>query len=172
MGIATALARRRRIVLVDTDVQQSAAAWLDGTDALEVVPHHQAPGLGVFLEQQAARPDVDLVICDTPPGLPAQLREAVKVADVILIPVRPSGPDFSALRSTLELVKILGRPTVEVRIVISQAMPGTVMARDAAAQYGAECAAPSSTTGSPTRRPRRPGGRSFSTHRSRWPPWR
>ena len=141
VGIATALARRRRIVLVDTDAQQSAAAWLDGTENVEVVPHQQAPGLGAFLEQQAARPDVDLVICDTPPGLPAQLREAVKVADVILIPVRPSGPDFAALRSTLELVKILARQTVEVRIIISQAMPGTVMAkgaREAAAQYGAE----------------------------------
>ena len=55
--------------------------------------------------------------------------------------MRPSGPDFAALRSTLELVKILARSTVEVRIIISQAMPGTVMAkgaREAAAQYGAE----------------------------------
>ena len=60
---------------------------------------------------------------------------------MILVPVRPSGPDFAALRSTLELVKILARQTVEVRIIISQAMPGTVMAkgaREAAAQYGAE----------------------------------
>jgi len=99
------------------------------------------PGLGAFLEGQAAPPDVDLVICDTRPGLPAQLREAVKVADVILIPVRPSGPDFSALRSTLELIKILARVAVAVRIIISQAMPVTILARDArdaAAQFGAE----------------------------------
>lgn len=96
---------------------------------------------GVGIAAALARPDVDLVICDTPPGLPAQLREAMKVADVILIPVRPSGPDFSALRSTLELIKILARAAVEVRIIVSQAMPGTVLARDArdaAAQYGAE----------------------------------
>lgn len=105
----------------------------------EVLSHPQAPRLGASLEQQAGRADVDVVICDTPSGLPPQLREAVRVAD--LIPVRLTGPDFSALRNTVELVKILGRKTVEVRIVISQAMPGTVMARDArdaAAQYGAE----------------------------------
>jgi chromosome partitioning protein len=136
VGLAAFWARRRRVVLVDADPQGSARAWLDGTQELEVLTHPQRMGLGAFLEQQAARPDVDLVLVDTPPTLGGALREAVRVADVVLVPVRPSAVDLGPFSATVSLVQILGRPATAVHVIITQAVVGTLLARDAREVFG------------------------------------
>jgi chromosome partitioning protein len=134
VGLGTLWARRRRVVLVDADPQASARAWLDGTQELEVVAYPRRGGLETFLEQQSARPDVDLVLVDTPPGL--ALRDAVRVADVVLIPVRPSAVDLGPFSATVGLVRVLGRPQASCYVVITQAIMGTLLARDAREVFG------------------------------------
>jgi chromosome partitioning protein len=140
VGLACAWSRRHRVLLVDTDPQASAAAWLDGVTGPEVIVQPRASGLGGFLEQQAARPDVEIVVVDTPPGLPPALREAVRVADHIVVPVRPSAVDLRALNATLDLIRLLAPETARVQVVITQAIVGTVLAHEAqqaAREYGA-----------------------------------
>jgi chromosome partitioning protein len=141
VGIASAFARKHRVVLVDADPQGSAAAWLGNgaTPALEVRRSARASELSEILEQQTARPDVDVVICDTPPGLLPALRVAIQLADHVLIPVRPSVVDLRALGATLDLVQLLA-PKASKQVVVTQAIVGTVLAQDAreaAATYGA-----------------------------------
>jgi chromosome partitioning protein len=140
VGLACAWARRHRVVLVDADPQASAASWLDGLSGPEVIAQPRSSGLGAVLQQQAARPDVDVVVVDTPPGLPPALREAVRVADHVVVPVRPSAVDLRALNATLDLVRLLAPETARVQVVITQAIVGTVLAHEAqkaAREYGA-----------------------------------
>ena len=51
---------------------------------------------------------------DTPPALTEQNRKILKLADLVLIPVRPSPNDLWSLGATLDLVKQAGIPFVFV----------------------------------------------------------
>jgi chromosome partitioning protein len=136
--LAAAWARRHRVLLVDADPQASALAWLSDPAAvgLEVV-QPRTTGLSAFLEAQAAQYDV--VVTDTPPGLGNVLREVVRAADLLVVPLHPTPVDIKAVRGTLELVQILRGRDVDVRLVLSRGQPQTVLdetARAALAPYG------------------------------------
>jgi chromosome partitioning protein len=136
--LAAAWAKRYRVLLVDADPQASALAWLSDPAAvgLEVV-QPRTGGLSAFLEAQAAHYDV--IVTDTPPGLGNILREVVRAADLLVIPLHPTPVDIKAVRGTLELVQILRGRDVDVRLVLSRGQPQTVLdetARAALAPYG------------------------------------
>jgi len=57
---------------------------------------------------------VDLCIIDTPPSIHAFLGTVMKLADLILLPTRPTTDDLDALAPLLELVEDSGRPYVFV----------------------------------------------------------
>jgi chromosome partitioning protein len=139
--LAAAWARaHRRVVLVDTDRQESATAWLADQTAVEVVAASTA-GLGARLQAMAQQ--YQAVIVDTPPGLDRPLREAIRVADLLLVPLAPSPVDVRAVRSVLELVQILRGTSLDVRLVLSRVIAGTVLgktAREALEPYGARIA--------------------------------
>lgn len=120
--------RRRRIVLVDSDPQASAAAWLTDEPDLEVI-RHPGPGLPALLESLAPRHDA--VVVDTAPGLTRSLREAILAADLLLIPLPPSPYDVRAVRATLELAAVLRGPGLRVRLILNRLRAGTVLAQTA-----------------------------------------
>jgi chromosome partitioning protein len=57
---------------------------------------------------------------DTPPTVTAQTKDLINLADLILIPVRPSPSDLWAVTETLELAKAADKPFL---FVITQAKP-------------------------------------------------
>ena len=63
---------------------------------------------------------MDFTYCfiDTPPALTEQNRQVLRLADLVLIPTRPSPNDLWSLGATLDLVKQAGTPFV---FVLSQA---------------------------------------------------
>lgn len=93
-----------RTVLVDLDPQRSAAGWWDTRAAqtpelVETTPD----GLRAVLE--AARADgVDLCVVDTRPSAGADTAAAAALADLVLIPTRPSIFDLRAIGATVEIV--------------------------------------------------------------------
>jgi chromosome partitioning protein len=128
--------RHRRVVLVDADPQGSAAAWLQDDRTVEVVRHARG-GLDTLLETLAGQ--YDAVVVDTPPGLDRPLREAIRVADLLLIPLAPSPVDVRAVRGTLELAQVLRGRALDVRLILSRVLAGTVLgrtARDGLEPYG------------------------------------
>jgi chromosome partitioning protein len=137
VSLAAAWARRgRRIMLVDTDRQQAAAAWLEAQEAVQVTTHAGA-GLETLLPQVARQ--FDAVLVDCPPGLAEALRSAIRVADLLIIPVSPSPADIRSVRPTLELAHELRGNALRVRFVLNRVLGGTVLgrtARDALRQYG------------------------------------
>lgn len=57
---------------------------------------------------------VALVVIDTPPAITDNIRAAVEVATLVLVPTRPSPHDLAAVGSTVDLVEAVGRPLVFV----------------------------------------------------------
>jgi chromosome partitioning protein len=92
-----------RTVLIDLDPQRSAAGWWDTRAAPTPELVETSPdGLRAVLE--AAQADgVDLRVVDTP-SAGANTAAAAALADLVLIPTRPSIFDLRAIGATVEIV--------------------------------------------------------------------
>jgi chromosome partitioning protein len=100
--------------LVDMDPQASAAAWGDwrGDFQPEVItcPPVRLPRT----IQTATRNGVELVVIDTPPHADAAAREAVRAADLILVPTRPRAFDLQAIEATADIAGYASKPAFVV----------------------------------------------------------
>lgn len=97
-------------VLVDTDPQGSLGAWwrARNDDALAlatVKPDDLATGLAELRRREAA-----VAIIDTPPALTAAIEQVIAIADLVLIPARPSPHDLRAIGATLDMTRGAGKP--------------------------------------------------------------
>lgn len=101
-------------VIIDLDPQGSAATWGDdrGDNAPEVISG-QASRLNVLLES-AQREGFDLVVIDTGPAADSASRRSAELADLVLIPCRPSAFDLKAIRTTIDLVEATRTPAYVV----------------------------------------------------------
>jgi chromosome partitioning protein len=100
--------------VIDTDPQATAAAWGDwrGEFLPEVITSPPAR-LGATI-QKVSRAGVELVVIDTPPHADAAAREAVKAADLVLVPTRARAFDLHSLETTAELVAAARKPVFVV----------------------------------------------------------
>lgn len=113
------------VLLVDADPQGSASAW-----AANAAEEGYAPpttvGLGSDLHRAHQLPHLskayDITLIDCPPRHGEVLRSALRVADLVVIPVRPAGPDMDVLGDTLDFCdrEQRARPALGVAILISQ----------------------------------------------------
>lgn len=95
-----------RVLVVDADPQASAMIWsiARGQGSLPFDVHTSRQHKGRF-RPLADSQDYDLVLIDCPPGVTDEgeggrvARAAVREADAILVPLRPSTLDFSAAAS-------------------------------------------------------------------------
>jgi chromosome partitioning protein len=94
------------VVVLDADPQHSLAAWADQghgmlSHCVEKVKAADAETLRT--RARSAEKDVDLVIIDTPPGMPEITYQAALVADLLLLPCGPSPLDLFSLKEALSL---------------------------------------------------------------------
>lgn len=96
--------------VIDTDPQATAAAWGDwrGDYLPEVITC--PPARLARTIQTAAKAGVEFIVIDTPPHADAAAREAVKAADLVLIPTRLRAFDLHAIEATAELIQYAGKP--------------------------------------------------------------
>lgn len=100
--------------VIDTDPQATAAAWSDWRgDFLPVVVTSPPARLARTIDS-ARKQGVDFVVIDTPPHADAAAREAIKVADIVLIPTRPRAFDLHALEPIADLVAFAKKPAYVV----------------------------------------------------------
>ncbi len=117
------------VALIDADPQGSLSAWWNRREA--PAPLFVAATLARLDRQlaQLSAEGVDLVIIDTPPALGETIAQVARLADLILIPVRPSPHDLHAVGATVDLVEHLNRP---LAFVVSGATVRTRIAAEAA----------------------------------------
>jgi chromosome partitioning protein len=101
-------------VLIDTDPQQTLATWWNVRQA--EAPKLAPVNLRELPQKLAGLAEAGFAHCfiDTPPALTEQNRQVLKLADLVLIPTRPSPNDLWSLGATLDLVKESGTPFVFV----------------------------------------------------------
>jgi chromosome partitioning protein len=127
--------------VIDTDPQATAAAWSDWRgDFLPVVVTSPPARLARTIAS-AHKNGVDFLVIDTPPHADAAAREAIKAADLVLIPTRPRAFDLAALEPVAELISFAQKPAfVVLNAVPSGARVLSEEARAAADALGLEMA--------------------------------
>ena len=100
------LTNRTSVAIVDADGQGSATYWAEeGELPVTVVslPLGNRRGADTWINHVLSLND-DLAIVDCPPQIGAATEAAVGIADLVLVPVTPSGADLAATSAALELV--------------------------------------------------------------------
>ena len=102
------------VALIDTDPQGSLSSWWNERQAeAPLFASVDISNLKSHLNE-LAKAGVKLAIIDTPPAVTDTIRQVMAVADLVLIPTRPSPHDLRAVGSTVELVEQAGKRMVFV----------------------------------------------------------
>lgn len=114
LAVAAEIANDGPAVVIDTDPQQTLATWWKVREADK--PQLAPLSLRELSEKLDALGKAGFAYCfiDTPPALTEQNRQVLKLADLVLIPTRPSPNDLWSLGATLDLVKQSQTPFVFV----------------------------------------------------------
>ncbi len=104
----------RIALIIDTDPQATASQWAAWRqDAPPEVIDSPPPRLAAKVEAAKGQ-GAEMIVIDTPPHADSAARAAVEVADLVLIPCRPSAFDLSAIQTTAKLVQLLRKPAYVV----------------------------------------------------------
>ena len=114
----------QRVLVVDMDPQASALDWAWNADAFDVVD-----GQGIKAKDRSAL--YDLTIIDCPPQYARPSAEAIRIADLVLVPVQPSQLDVWATAAVVDLIKArqqVGKGKPLAAFVMSRVAPRTRLA--------------------------------------------
>ena len=94
----------RSVTVLDADPQHSLVAWAEQGDGMlsRSVEKVTAPGT-LRARARKAEEDTDIVLIDTPPGMPEVAYQAALAADLMLLPCGPSPLDLFALKEALSV---------------------------------------------------------------------
>lgn len=98
----------RTVAVIDVDPQATASKWTDRreTEHPWVVPTHAAR-IGAAIGQAKAQ-GVDFIVIDTPPHSGMDAAEAVRRADLVLVPVEPHLFTLETIPKLSDLLKLAG----------------------------------------------------------------
>lgn len=121
VNVATVLHRAgHKTLVVDLDPQGTAKTWA----AVGAENGYDGPAV-VSLDGRTLRRDLakvasafDVVLIDTPPRAGTEARAAMLVADLVVLPAAPGGPDAWALYATLEVLEEARGMRPELRAVV------------------------------------------------------
>ena len=100
----------QKVVLIDTDPQQSATFWGDSRKAETPIVATATPGQLPEVLAAARAEGVTLVVLDSAPHSSPNASEVARFADFIVIPTRASAFDLAAAESTVKIVKAANKP--------------------------------------------------------------
>jgi chromosome partitioning protein len=102
------------VALIDTDPQGSLSAWWNerkaSTPTFASVTLEELSEYLTVLRSQGTK----LVVIDTPPAVTDTIRRVIAVADLVVIPSRPSPHDLRAVGATIDLVEQAQKPMIFV----------------------------------------------------------
>lgn len=124
------------VALIDTDPQGSLSSWWNERKA--ETPVFASVDIAQLADhlQQLKKAGIKLAIIDTPPAVTETIRQVLAVADLVLIPTRPSPHDLRAVGSTVALVEAVGKRMVFVINGAAQRAKITGEAAIALSQHG------------------------------------
>ena len=124
------------VLLLDMDPQGSAADWRSIDQGLDPAFRVQEIERSDLLRQaRALRQEYDIIIIDCPPQYAQTSSAAIRVADLVLVPVQPSPFDVWSTDAIVQLIKARqeatnGKP--KATYVVSRAISNTALQRSLA----------------------------------------
>lgn len=117
------------VVLIDIDPQGSLAEWWnereDDYPAFAQTTVARLAGDLQTLRQQGFK----LAVIDTPPAITLAIQNVIQVAELLLVPTRPSPHDLRAVGATVDLCERAGKPLL---FVVNAATPKARITAEAA----------------------------------------
>ncbi|CAN5181734.1 hypothetical protein BH10PSE13_BH10PSE13_19330 [soil metagenome] len=102
------------VVLIDIDPQGSLADWWnDRSDEFPAFAHTTVARLAADLETLRLQ-GFKLAVIDTPPAITMAIQSVISVAELIVVPTRPSPHDLRAVGATVELCERAQKPLIFV----------------------------------------------------------
>jgi chromosome partitioning protein len=129
----------KQVFLIDLDKQGTLREWHESREheepkRVELTAETLAAGLPMLQDHQA-----EFVFIDTPPHAGETLGDVFRLADLVLIPVKPTPDDLKAAGATVSVLKAIGVPFL---FVINQAVQNaniTAQAIAALSHHGPVC---------------------------------
>lgn len=129
LAVQAQLAGAGPVVLIDIDPQGSLADWWNERETdLPAFAQTTVARLASDLEilrQQGFK----LAVIDTPPAITMAIQSVISVAELIVVPTRPSPHDLRAVGATVDLCERAGKPLV---FVVNAATPKAKITSEAA----------------------------------------
>lgn len=129
IAVQAQLAGAGPVVLIDIDPQGSLAEWWNERES----------DLPAFAQTTVARLQSDLdilrqqgfklAVIDTPPAITMAIQSVISVAELIVVPTRPSPHDLRAVGATVDLCDRAGKPLI---FVVNAATPKAKITSEAA----------------------------------------
>jgi chromosome partitioning protein len=129
LAVQAQLAGAGPVVLIDIDPQGSLADWWNERDSeypafAQTTVARLSSDLEI-LRQQGFR----LAVIDTPPAITMAIQSVISVAELIVVPTRPSPHDLRAVGATVDLCDRAGKPLI---FVVNAATPKARITSEAA----------------------------------------
>lgn len=126
-------------ILIDRDPQQTSAKWWNRRQ--EIAPAPPQPNL-IDLQDLSLTTAIDklrnspiaAVFIDTRPAVGEPEAEAARIADLVIVPVRPSPDDLEAVGDTLKIIRRLDRRALII-VNASKTEARAVTAKAALSRY-------------------------------------
>jgi len=116
------------VVLIDIDPQGSLADWWNERTDLPAFAQTTVARLASDLELLRAQ-GFKLAVIDTPPAITMAIQTVIGVAELIVVPTRPSPHDLRAVGATVDLCERAGKPLI---FVVNAATPKARITSEAA----------------------------------------
>jgi len=124
--------------VIDLDPQASSAKWADRRQSdLPVVISAHASRLAHVLETARAEGG-ELVLIDTAPHSDNAALEAARMADIVLIPCRPSILDLEAIANSLDIAKLAHKSATVILNAVAPSGSEADEAEEAITELGGE----------------------------------
>ncbi|MEE3156369.1 MAG: ParA family partition ATPase [Pseudomonadota bacterium] len=127
-------------LIIDTDPQATASQWAEWRNGAAPEVIDSAPPRISAKVSAAKAQGARFVVIDTPPHADSAATRAIEIADLVLVPCRPSAFDLAAIRTTIQLAKLVGKMAY---VVFTAGPPNAPRiyedARDLVSGFGAQC---------------------------------
>ena len=129
LAVQAQLAGSGPVVLIDIDPQGSLADWWNERDGdmpafAQTTVARLASDLETLREQ-----GFKLAVIDTPPAITMAIQSVISVAELVVVPTRPSPHDLRAVGATVDLCERAGKPLL---FVVNGATPKARITSEAA----------------------------------------
>jgi chromosome partitioning protein len=129
LAVQAQLAGAGPVVLIDIDPQGSLADWWNEREA-EMPAFAQTTVARLVSDLEMLRTKgFKLAVIDTPPAITMAIQSVIAVAELVIIPTRPSPHDLRAAGATVDICERAGKPLV---FCINAATPKARITHEAA----------------------------------------